>query len=294
MNKKPIISVVMPVYNAGAFLAEAIESILNQSYKNFEFIIVDDASTDASGKILNRYARKDARIHVYRNQTNQGVSKTMRKALSHARGTFIARMDADDIANSHRLEKQIKYLRKNKETVAVGGQCILIDHKGRRVGEKNFPLSFEDIQAYIFTFIPVQQPTLMIALNRLPKDIALYENGYNTAEEVELLFKLFSYGKVENMADVLLKYRLHTQNTSFANIKQTYLLTLLSRVKAVAYYGYRPTGLGIFNTFLQTLLMLFLPERMIFWLYKNMRNSTPVITLAKYHSVPANKRLLFE
>ena len=293
-NQKPIISVVMPVYNAGGFLVEAIESILRQSYHRFEFIIVDDASTDGSWRIMNRYAKRDSRIQIYRNQTNQGVSKSMRKALSHVTTKFVARMDGDDIADSHRLEKQLKYLRKNKETIAVGGQCIVIDEKGRRVGMKNFPLSFEDIQAYIFTFIPVQQPTLMIALKRLPEHVILYENGYNTAEEVELLFKLFSYGKVENMPDVLLKYRVHSQNTSFANIKQTFLLTLLSRIKAVAYYGYRPTVLGIFNTFLQTLLILVLPERSILWLYQNMRRSTPFFTLAKYHSVPANERLVFE
>lgn len=291
---KPIVSVVMPVFNAGDFLVESIESILRQSYHKFEFIIVDDASTDNSWKILNKYARKDARIQIYRNQTNHGVSKTMRKALSHASTTFVARMDGDDIADSHRLEKQLKHLRKNKATIAVGGQCIVIDEKGRRIGTKTFPLSFEDIKAYIFTFIPVQQPTLMIAMNRLPKHVSLYENGFNTAEEVELLFKLFSYGKVENMADVLLKYRIHSTNTSFANVKQTFLLTLLSRIKAIAYYGYRPTVLGICNTFLQSILILLLPERAIFWLYRNMRRSIPFFNLSKLHTNVISERFVFE
>ena len=262
----------MPVYNAGSFLVEAIESILSQTYKNFEFIIVDDCSTDNSWSILRNYAKKDSRIRLFRNTKNLGVSETAQKAIAKARGEFLARMDADDIASPSRLETQLNYLLAHPETVAVGGQCLVIDKDGQVIGEKKFPLSFEEIYSYIFKFIPVQQPTLMIAKGRLPKDFKFYRDGMNTAEEVELFFKLFQYGKVENLPEFVLKYRLHNNNTSLKNLKKTYLLTFYSRIGAVFQYGYRPSWDGLITTLLEAILVLLLPKQWTLALYKKVRN----------------------
>lgn len=271
-NKMPLVSVVMPVYNAGGFLVEAIESILAQTYKNFEFIIVDDASTDNSFAILKKYkSRFPFKITVLRNAKRKGISETVKRAIAASSGDFIARMDADDIALPDRLEKQVRYLSINKKAVAVGGQCLLVDRRNAIIGRKTFPTRFEDVYRYIFRFIPVQQPTLMIAKARLPKDFVYYADGMNTAEEVELLFKLFQYGKVENLKDVVLRYRLHETNTSLANIKETFLLTLLARIKAVFKYGYKPNLLGIAITFAQAIIVLTLPQKTTLFLYKVMR-----------------------
>ena len=196
-----LVSIVMPVYNAGDFLVESIESILNQTYKEYEFIIVDDASTDSSWEMLKRYAKKDPRIKLLRNKTNEGVSITVKRAIKEAQGDFLARMDADDISMPDRIEKQVKYLQDNPDVVALGTQCETIDTEGAITGEKVFPTEFEKIHRYIFTFIPVQQPSLMIARNRLPRNFEFYHDGMNTAEEVELLFKLFQYGKVVNLPE---------------------------------------------------------------------------------------------
>lgn len=261
----------MPVYNAGPFLSDAIKSILSQTCRNFEFIIVDDASEDSSWQITQDIARKHKQIKATRNPKNLGVSETVKKAISLAKGEFLARMDADDVALPVRLEKQVKYLLKHKETVAIGGQCLLIDKDGDIVGEKTFPTAFSDIYKYIFKFIPVQQPTLMIARRRLPREFKYYRDGMNTAEEVELLFKLFQYGKVENLPDTLLMYRLHDKNTSLLNIRKTFLLTLLARVKGVLLYGYKPTLSGVVVTLLQTGVALLLPRKLALFLYKKLR-----------------------
>lgn len=261
----------MPVYNADQFLSEAVKSILSQTYRNFEFIIVDDASEDSSWQIIQDLSRKYRQIKARRNPQNLGVSETVKKAISLAKGEFLARMDADDISLPGRLEKQVNYLLGHKETVAVGGQCLLIDKNGDIIGEKTFPTLFSDIYKYIFKFIPVQQPTLMIARNRLPEQFEYYRDGMDTAEEVELLFKLFQYGKVENLADTLLMYRLHDKNTSLLNIRKTFLLTLLARVRGVLLYGYRPTLSGTVVTILQTGVALFLPRRLALVLYKRLR-----------------------
>lgn len=266
------ISVVMPVYNAGKYLTKAMESILSQTHSTFEFVIVDDCSTDSSWKILQSFAKKDKRIRLFRNTHKQGVSLTVKKAINHATGEYLARMDADDIALPTRLEKQLTYLKKHKQTVAIGGQCILIDADNSVIGEKTFPTSFTDVYRYSFHFVPVQQPTLMIARSRLPEDFEFYQDGMNTAEEVELFFKLFQYGKVENLSIPVLLYRLHTKNTSFANLRQTFFLTLLSRIKAIYKYNYTPTITGIIYNFVQAILILTLPKRVILFLYRIVRH----------------------
>lgn len=270
-----LVSVVMPVYNAGDFLVEAIRSILKQTYKNFEFIIVDDASTDDSWNILKKYRKKDKRIRIYRLEENLGVSQTVKFAIEKSKGKFLARMDADDIAHPKRLEKEVNYLLKNSQTVAVGTQCLLINKDGKTIGKKIFPTKFEDIYKYIFTFIPVQQPTLMINKTKLPKDFEYYHDSMNTAEEVELLFKLFLYGKVENINEKLHSYRLHDKNTSLKNLKKTFLLTLISRIKAIFKYEYKPTILGVISTLVQSLIILLVPSKIvlkIYWLLRKIKN----------------------
>lgn len=272
IQKKSLISVIMPVYNAGDFLVEAIESILTQTYSNLEFVIVDDRSTDGSWATLQRYAKKDKRIRLYRNSKNLGVSETAKKAINHTSGNYIARMDADDVALPKRLSIQIKYLQRHSATVAIGGQCDVINQNGAVVGRKKFPTRFEDIYKYIFTFVPVQQPTLMMARNRLPKNFEFYRDGMNTAEEVELFFKLFQYGKVENVKETIHQYRIHNSNTSLMNAKTTFFLTLISRIKAVVRYDYKPTLKGVLFTFAQAVLVLVLPQSLLLLLYRRVRS----------------------
>ena len=102
-NQKPLISIIMPVYNAANFLSQAIDSILNQTYSHFEFIIIDDDSKDNSWKIIKQYAKKDNRIRAFKNQINLGVSLTSNIATSKTKGKFLVRMDADDISFSDRI-----------------------------------------------------------------------------------------------------------------------------------------------------------------------------------------------
>lgn len=271
LSQQPLVSVVMPVYNASPFLADATESILTQTYRHFEFIIVDDGSTDKSRQILQQYAQKDKRVIILKNRIHQGVSKTVKKAINHARGKLIARMDADDIALPDRLAKQTAYLKQHPATVAVGGQCLVIDEKGNEIGKKTFPTDHISIYRSMFAFFPIQEPTLMIARHRLPKGFVFYAKNGNIAEEVELIFKLFRYGAVENMPDVLLQYRLHANNSSLKNVRQTFYLTLKARLKAVFFYGYLPTLKDVFTTLLQLLIVTFLPQQLTLFLYQQLR-----------------------
>ena len=267
-NKKPLVSVIMPVYNAGDFLVQAIESILAQTYKNWELIAVDDRSSDDSYKILKAYAKKDKRIQVYRNKSRLNVAANASFALSKAKGEYSARMDADDISYPKRFEKQVCYLLKHKNVILVGSQCEIINKDNEVIGFKKFPRSFVKVKKMIFTSIPVQQPSIMINKNLLPKNFLWYDKEFSVAEEIELLFKLFQYGKVVNLSDTLLKYRIHGNNVSLKNPKHTFYLTLKARFKAIRKYSYRPTFSGLCITIIQTIAITALPMKAIFPVYR--------------------------
>ena len=138
-ESSPLVSVIMSVYNGEKYLSKAIESILNQSYRNFEFIIVDDASTDSSLEIINEYLKIDNRIIILSNNVNIGLGSSLNKAIQFSSGEFIARMDSDDISIPDRLEKQINYLLEHKNIHILGGDQIIIDERGVVISSLIYP-----------------------------------------------------------------------------------------------------------------------------------------------------------
>lgn len=270
---------VMPVFNAADYLEEAILSIAAQSYPNLELIIVDDFSTDGSFELANDIAAKHSNISVYKNGKHRGVSGAANLALKQAKGKFIARMDADDIAHKSRIAKQVSYLLENPDAVAVGTQCDIIDQNGKKVGEKIFPLHFSKIKEMMFYSIPLQQPTLMVNTNNLPKSFKWYDENYRSAEEVELLFRLFEHGSVGNLPETLHQYRIHGKNISLKNPKETFYLTFKTRLSAIRKYNYRPTAVGIGVTLSQLVVVSLLPSRYIYPVYRVLRGMKKQSTL---------------
>ncbi len=270
-DKKPLVSVIMPVYNAEAFIKEAIKSILHQTYREFEFIIIDDHSSDNSLAIIKSFSKKDRRIRIYKNSRHVGIAKTLNKAIKRVRGGYIARMDADDISLPDRLKKQLNYLIEHSNVAAVGSQCRLINNRGKIIGKKNFPISHEDIYRYAFLFNPVQHPTIMIAKDRLPQDFHYYDLGFEGAEDLNLIFKLLDLAKVNNLEEYLLYYRLHNKNSSLNHIKQVFLSALRSRLNAILNYHYQPSISSFIISLLQALLVLIIPEKIIYHLYTKIR-----------------------
>ena len=183
-----LISILMPVHNEEQFLAESIESILAQTYSNFEFLIVDDGSTDSTPKILKSYARKDPRINII-TLKKSGLAHALNVALKKARGYYIARMDGDDIALPQRFETQIAYLQKHKNIIAVGAQAELIDEYGQSLGLKSFPSQPKELYKLMFIAMPIQHPLLM-TYSKYMKQCS-YEN-HSTAEDVSMFFQLLS------------------------------------------------------------------------------------------------------
>lgn len=266
-NQKPLVSIVIPVRNAANFLQETLESILAQTYTNWELIAVNDNSQDNSLVILKEYSQKDKRIKVFSNPKHQGVSRTANLAISKTKGQFIARIDADDVMLPKRIEKQVKFLLKSPSVVAVGGQCILIDEDGQKIGEKTFPCQHKDIYRMIYQAMPIQQPTLMVNTALLPKNFVWYENEFSTAEEVDFIFRLFKYGQCANLKDYVLKYRIHQNNLSLKDPKKTFFLTYQTRKEATRKYGYQPALAARIINFFQWAIVSLLPKPVIFPLF---------------------------
>jgi glycosyltransferase involved in cell wall biosynthesis len=264
--KKPLISIIMPVYNPGRYLIEAIESILNQTFSNFEFIIVDDASTDDSWKIIKSYAKKDKRIIPIKNKINLGVSLTSNIAISQAKGKFLARMDADDISTTDRIQKQFNYLKKHPKTIVVGGQCTIIDEDNNFIGIKKFPTTTKQIKNMIFWAVPIQQGFMMVNRSLLPKNFSWYSPSKTTAEEVDLYFQLLKYGDFANLTDNLYYYRQVNSSLSHQNPKKTFWNTFKSRLNAIN-NGFKPNFTAIVINLVQIFVISVLPNQFIMSLW---------------------------
>lgn len=259
---KPLLTVYMPVFNAAKFLDQSISSILDQTFSHFEFIIVDDASTDNSWKIIKSYAKKDKRIIAIKNKINLGVSLTSNIAISQAKGKFIARTDADDISTPDRLQKQLNYLKKHPQTIIVGGQCNIIDEDNHLIGLKKFPTQSSQIEKMIFWASPIQQGFVMINRSLLPKNFSWYSPSKLTAEEIDLYFQLLKYGQFANLPDNLYYYRQVSTSLSHQNPKKTFWITLQSRIKAIK-NGFIPTPLSVLVNIFQIIIISILPNYLI-------------------------------
>lgn len=134
--QNPLVSVLMPVYNDEANIANAVESVLQQTYQNFELIVVNDGSTDKSLSILLDYQQKDQRIKIV-NQKNQGLANALNNGINHCSGKYIARLDSDDVSYPHRLHEQVIFLEQNPNIGLVGGGCHIADDTGRIIGSRN-------------------------------------------------------------------------------------------------------------------------------------------------------------
>jgi glycosyltransferase involved in cell wall biosynthesis len=286
-QNKPKISIILPVYNAARFLRESLDSILDQTFSDFEVIAVDDGSVDGSPYILKQYQKRDKRLRVYYNAKNQGVSRTANKAIKLAQGDYIARMDADDVMIKNRLQLQYEFLKNNPEYVLVGGQVRLIDEDGNHKRIKNFPLNHKEIKSMMYLACPVQQATIMVNRSKLPEDFVWYENGMNTAEEVELLFKLLNYGKFKNLKQIVHDYRQHPGSLSHQNPKDTFSLTYIARRKGVKLHNYKASLKDTIILELQKILVNVLPKDLIYPVYFKLRRL--IVLISKISGIQTNE-----
>jgi glycosyltransferase involved in cell wall biosynthesis len=205
----PEVTVLMPVYNGEKYIADAIDSILAQTFTNFEFLIVDDGSTDRTPDIVATYAQADARIKVV-HKTNSGIVDALNIGLTLSAGKYIARMDADDIALNNRLQRQVKLLDDNASVVACGSSFSKF---GAKAGVVKMPKTDEQCRLFQLIGSCFAHPSVMLRAETLKNNDLRYLNEYLYAEDYKLWTDMSRHGSLINIQEPLLFYRIHSDQT---------------------------------------------------------------------------------
>ncbi|MCX6163630.1 MAG: glycosyltransferase [Ignavibacteriae bacterium] len=200
-----LISIIMPVKNEEKYVFDSIQSVLSQTYENFELIIIDDGSTDKTIELIESI--KDQRIRLFKKE-NSGLIDQLNFGLNEAKGEFIARMDADDLVSPDKLEMQIKYLMNNMDIHLVGTNFYFIDEKGEIIMQKILPENHKDIE-FMMPFIDSVLHSSILTYKKVLIDSGGYDKEYFCAEDDELFLRLLSLGyKMYNIQKPLYKYRI--------------------------------------------------------------------------------------
>jgi len=215
VTRAPLVSVVMAVHNDAQYVRAAIASILLQSLHDFEFIIVDDGSTDRSAAILEGYAREDSRIRLLTNARNVGLTRSLNIGLDAVRGSFVARMDADDIALPGRLATQVGVFRRLPDIVLCGTNTIRIDAAGKRLAVGEWPEDRGILGWYALFRPAVAHPTAMYPASLVSEGVR-YDERLRTAQDYELWSRLLQHGDATVVQEPLLLCRLHRQSITGA------------------------------------------------------------------------------
>jgi glycosyltransferase involved in cell wall biosynthesis len=216
----PAVTVVFRAYNCSKFIGQAIDSILAQTFQDFEIVIVDDGSTDGTDVILKAYAQQDQRIRLIRNEPNQGPVKTMNIGVRNARGEFVAVHDSDDISLPHRLETQVNFLKSHPEVALIGGGALFIDEEGellrvgtdrRRVGEE-VKLFLEKGQAFIHSSVMYRRTCI--------EAIGLYDEFFTSSHDYDMTLRMASIFRIVYYEEPLVKWR--RLNSGITNKQQSF------------------------------------------------------------------------
>jgi glycosyltransferase involved in cell wall biosynthesis len=283
---QPLVSIIMPVYNARKFVGASIESILKQTEDNFEFLIIDDCSTDGSAEIIRKYAIRDKRIRFFQNKTNVGLVKSLNTLLPKTRGKFIARMDADDISLPNRLAAQVEFLEANPDIVACGGQEEIIDDQGTVRADKFFPTDSRTCYNMI-TNIMVIQPPLLMARGTVMRKLR-YDNHIFKNDDISMHFKLLTKGNFSNVSEIIFQYRQLPNSLTHRNPRLVYFLALLVRLNAMYTYHFRPSVVNLIYLLPETLVVTVLPPKLIVTVFEIIR-----YTKLQHDTLVAKLRYLF-
>lgn len=190
-----------------AFIRSSIESILKQTYQNWELLIADDSTRQDTIEVIDAFAHQDKRIRVLRKKTRMGFVAALNYALDTAKGELLARMDGDDISCPNRLEKQVAYAASHPEISLFGGSMEIIDEEGRLISERHYPCTSSRIERMFMFRSPFSHPTVMFRRSVVSSGLR-YNPKYKRAEDIDFYYRIFKAGfRLGNMPDILLRYR---------------------------------------------------------------------------------------
>lgn len=219
-----LLTVLMAVYNGEQWLGDSIQSIIMQTYKNFEFIIINDGSNDSSLQIINEFAANDSRIRVY-TKHNSGLADSLNHGLAKAKGDWVARIDADDICDPQRLEKQLEYSRTDSNLVLIGSGLTLIDDNGHKGMTYHYPNNHSRLMRRLSKGLPFFPHSSAFFKLSAVKKLGGYRTEFNRSQDQDLWLRLGELGKILSIREPLVQIRKHSQqisNDSFGQAQVTY------------------------------------------------------------------------
>ena len=270
MTKSPAVSVLMTAYNVQKYIGLAIESILSQTFSDFEFIILDDASTDRTWQIIQDYSKNDSRITALKNETNLGISASRNRLVSIAKGKYIVWQDADDISLLPRLEKQYQFMEANPQ-VGICGGWLHFFNQDRNISIRKYRSQDADLRRRIFRYSPVAQPAAIIRKDALEKT-GRYDESLAVAEDLDMSFRLGRDCQFANLPEIIVKYREHSGSTTYKKIKELEKNTFKIRRRFLADKHYHFSSIDFFYNLVQFSTMYLLPPRIRVAFFNFIRN----------------------
>lgn len=265
----PVVSVLMAAYNAERTLRSAVLSVFRQTFRDWELVVLDDASTDKTPDILAELSATEPRMRVVRNDHNLRFSGTRNRLLELAdkRTEFLAVLDSDDIAYPARLEKQVAFLREHPELVAAGCCLRILDAEGAEVGSRSYPLEAKDVRNRALCSNPVAHSSLMMR-KKVAETIGNYDATLSCCEDYDYILRLLDCGEVANLPEELVGYRVSDGQHTARHVKQMLSCTLAVQRRYLfrkKHFRWMP-----FLGFLGKHLLFLLPSGMILWLFRRM------------------------
>ena len=219
MNTTPKISLIMSVYNGEDYLSEAIESVLNQTFEDFELIVINDCSTDSTGEILSKYSQLDSRVKVHTNEVNLRLPSSLNKAISYAQGKYIARMDADDICLPERLEKQYKFMEENPDISLSSCRFMTLKNGVISSGGCGGKTDSDSIKALLLVTNPILHPGIIAKADVIKK--LGYDKNFTCTEDMQLWTRFVMEGyKTRIIPEYLMIYRLHDKQITETTLEK--------------------------------------------------------------------------
>jgi len=239
-KNNPLVSVLIPTYNSELYIKDTLESILHQTYKALEIVIIDDASTDSTLKIVRRY--KDERIKLHVNDKNLGISGNMNKGIKLSHGKYLAIMDADDWSYPYRIEEQVQLMEQNSKVVLCSGYMDICDENLKFKNTRTYPITDKEIRKAIVTYDPISHPASMWRMSELLKT-GLYSEKFPICRDYDLIVRISEFGEYQNIPKPIIKYRVRKDSETGKRIRQTQWYSFYIQMKAVFEYKF-PMTLG--------------------------------------------------
>ena len=205
------VSIVTLTHNRGTYIREAIESVLNQNFRDFELIIIDNASSDNTVSIVNEYIKKDKRIRLIRNNVNLKIPNARNLGIREAEGKYIAVLDSDDVwLDKDKLKKQVNFLETHQDYALIGGRVVVIDEDGKKINEYLNPQDDLEIRQRILIKNPFTHSSVLFRKNTV-LELGGYDEDLGVSEDYDLWLKIGKHWKFANLGEYLIKYRVHQQ-----------------------------------------------------------------------------------